>query len=132
MAILQPDQVIVGGYSMEDQQPNPFIALEFHDLDQLKQTSEQMKSRIDSPSIPFQLTIRVSDSDELRVTLEDRKTREIWIDEECWKDEMWEIFRAYYARQEKVWVMLSHEGEVEKEPLFTLDAAAVLIDRSLR
>ncbi|PTX58265.1 hypothetical protein C8P63_11712 [Melghirimyces profundicolus] len=114
--------LFVGGYEQEEQQPDPFVALNFEREEEAKgaarwlsETAGSLLTRIDPEP-----------GGDLRVTV-CSGSGETVCEGIVWEDEMWTIFREYFGQGETVWLGVSVGGSFLPEGWHRLPKEAVTI-----
>ncbi len=129
MSIAQPDELIIGGYEEEEQQPDPFVALSYPNKDKITDIVQWIheNGKVEGKETRnLLLEISTSPSEDLQVTLR-TLTGEILCEAEVWKDEMWSIFTSYFDQVGRVLLMFAIDGVVEPRPLFVIPREQIQI-----
>jgi hypothetical protein len=113
--LFQPERVFIGGYSAEERQPEPFVAVSFADEPSAEAAYDRLKERERDWRIRIELS-----GESVRVVLEQEETSPLYT-EEIWKDETWHFFSTYYHQSTCVLVMVAVEGEVRPDWSIRLD-----------
>ncbi|BCU82528.1 hypothetical protein JIR001_23110 [Polycladomyces abyssicola] len=117
--LFQPERVFIGGYSAEERQPEPFVAVSFADESSAEAAYDRLKERERDWRIHIELS-----GENVRVALEKAGTSPLYT-EEIWKDETWHFFSTYYHQSTCVLVMVAVEGEVRPDWSIRLDKEQV-------
>lgn len=122
LGVLQPEKVFIGGYSEEERQPDPFVAVSFADEASAKVAFDRLKEGEKDWRIHIE-----SSGKNVRVVLEQAGGSPLHA-EEIWKDETWHFFWSYYQQSTSVLMMVAVEGEVRPDWSIRLDKKQVRVE----
>lgn len=129
MSFAQPDELIIGGYEEEEQQPDPFVALSYSSTEEFAATVQWIheNGKVEGKEVHnFSLEVSSVPSGDLHVTLRSL-TGETLCEAEVWKDEMWTIFTSYFNQVGRVLLMFAIDGVVEPQPRFVIPREQIQI-----
>lgn len=130
MPMVQPDEMIIGGYEEEEQQPDPFVALSYSSKEEMTAAIRGIYEQggvEETEAKDLALEIASAPSGDLFVKVRTTSGETI-CQAEVWKDEMWSIFSAYYDQVGRVLLMFAVEGILEPRPFFVISRERVSID----
>ncbi|SMO62440.1 hypothetical protein [Melghirimyces algeriensis] len=112
--------IFIGGYEKEEQQPHPFVAIDFDSLD-------EAESAIDRLNQFHDLGLKITPSPEGELQVKIFSESGVICEEEVWKDEMWLIFMQYIQQGENVLLGVSVDRDILQNSLTSLPLESVCI-----
>ncbi|MFC4076884.1 hypothetical protein [Salinithrix halophila] len=118
-----PAGFLLGGYEVDEQQPNPYFSLDFQTE---TEAAEAIRWLEESEDIGVRIVS--APGEDLFLTVTDH--RGPVATGEGWKDEMWRIFDEYRRQGEDVLLLVSVAGELLKHPVLRLSGERVTVNVS--